>query len=103
MSTSPAGWQPDPRGRHEYRYWDGSKWTDHVSDKGVVSSDPVGDDSPAQAAAEEQATQIRSTMSEPVEDQATQIRSTMSTPEPQPEPAAQQTAASAQPATTPPA
>jgi hypothetical protein len=116
MSTSPAGWQPDPRGRHEYRYWDGSKWTDHVSDKGVVSSDPVADETPAEPAAEEQATQIRSTMSEPSE-QATQIRSTMSEPEsapaPAPEPAAappaaeQPVAASApaasQPATTPPA
>ncbi len=39
----PAGWQPDPRGRHEYRYWDGTQWTDHVSDKGEVSQDPVAD------------------------------------------------------------
>ncbi|HEY5888075.1 MAG TPA: DUF2510 domain-containing protein, partial [Acidimicrobiales bacterium] len=38
-----AGWQPDPNGRHEYRYWDGSAWTDQVSDGGVVSSDPPGD------------------------------------------------------------
>ena len=48
MSDIPAGWQPDPRGRHEYRYWDGSQWTDHVSDKGEVSSDPVADASRAQ-------------------------------------------------------
>jgi hypothetical protein len=48
MSTPeiPAGWQPDPRGRHEYRYWDGKQWTDHVSDKGQVSTDPVADASP---------------------------------------------------------
>lgn len=38
-----AGWQPDPDGRHEYRYWDGSAWTDQVADGGVVSSDPPGD------------------------------------------------------------
>ncbi len=37
-----AGWQPDPFGRHEYRYWDGSAWSDQVSDAGVVASDPPG-------------------------------------------------------------
>lgn len=35
-----ASWQPDPTGRHDYRYWDGAQWTDHVSDNGVVASDP---------------------------------------------------------------
>src|SRR5688500_8455503 len=34
-----AGWQPDPFGRHEVRYWDGSAWTAHVSDAGVTSTD----------------------------------------------------------------
>jgi hypothetical protein len=34
-----AGWQPDPFGRHEHRYWDGSAWTAHVSDAGVTSTD----------------------------------------------------------------
>src|SRR5205085_6490562 len=29
-----AGWQADPSGRHEYRYWNGSVWTDDVSDAG---------------------------------------------------------------------
>lgn len=43
MTTSPAGWQPDPRGRHEYRYWNGTQWTDHVADNGVASKDPVSD------------------------------------------------------------
>ena len=42
MSTSTPGWNPDPSGRHEYRYWDGSSWTDDVSDHGVTSTDPVG-------------------------------------------------------------
>ena len=41
MSTTPANWYPDPMGRHELRYWDGSNWTDHVSDKGVQATDPV--------------------------------------------------------------
>jgi hypothetical protein len=29
--TSP-GWHPDPEGRHAYRYFDGQRWTEHVSD-----------------------------------------------------------------------
>lgn len=37
----PASWHPDPTGRHEQRYWDGSAWTQHVSDAGTVASDPV--------------------------------------------------------------
>jgi uncharacterized protein YxjI len=41
MST-PANWYPDPNGRAELRYWDGSVWTDHVSTGGVQSTDPVG-------------------------------------------------------------
>lgn len=36
-----AGWHPDPGGRHEYRYWDGSRWTDDVSDGGVAARDPL--------------------------------------------------------------
>lgn len=38
---APAGWHPDPRGRHEHRYWDGTTWTDHVADAGQMSIDPV--------------------------------------------------------------
>ena len=36
-----AAWHPDPTGRHELRYWDGSQWTDHVSDSGVQSTSPL--------------------------------------------------------------
>jgi len=39
--ASPARWLPDPLGRHELRYWDGQRWTEHVSDSGVVAADPV--------------------------------------------------------------
>jgi uncharacterized protein (AIM24 family) len=39
-----AAWHPDPTGRHELRYWDGSQWTDHVSDQGVQSTSPVSAD-----------------------------------------------------------
>jgi len=35
-----AGWRPDPSRRHLYRYWDGTRWTEHVSDPGVVGYDP---------------------------------------------------------------
>jgi hypothetical protein len=37
-----AGWRPDPAGRHELRYWNGSGWTDDVSDAGVAAKDPAG-------------------------------------------------------------
>lgn len=47
MTTTPANWYPDPSGRHEHRYWDGSAWTEHVSNQGVASVDPVGDAQPA--------------------------------------------------------
>jgi hypothetical protein len=39
--TAPPGWSADPTGRHEYRYWDGDEWTEHVSDRGVSAVDPV--------------------------------------------------------------
>ncbi len=41
MNATPANWYPDPTGRHELRYWDGTAWTDHVSNQGVAGSDPV--------------------------------------------------------------
>jgi hypothetical protein len=41
MNATAPGWQPDPSGRHEYRYWDGSTWTDDVSDAGLTSVDPA--------------------------------------------------------------
>lgn len=36
----PADWYPDPSRRYEYRYWDGTKWTDNVSRAGVTYQDP---------------------------------------------------------------
>ncbi|MFM7270830.1 MAG: pentapeptide repeat-containing protein [Actinomycetes bacterium] len=36
-----AGWHADPNGRHEYRYFDGTIWTEHVADAGVVGADPT--------------------------------------------------------------
>jgi uncharacterized protein (AIM24 family) len=37
-----GSWQPDPEGRHEYRWWDGQRWTDQVSHRGQVSRAPMG-------------------------------------------------------------
>jgi putative membrane protein len=35
----PAGWYPDPSGRHEQRYWRDGVWTEHVSDRGATAVD----------------------------------------------------------------
>ena len=37
--SQPADWYPDPSGRHEHRYWDGSRWTEHVASHGRQSTD----------------------------------------------------------------
>ncbi|MDE0605151.1 MAG: RDD family protein [bacterium] len=38
---SVSSWEPDPTGRHQYRWWDGEEWTDQVVDDGVQTTDPV--------------------------------------------------------------
>lgn len=40
-ASQPAGWFPDPHGRYEHRYWDGTAWTTRVSSAGVMSADPL--------------------------------------------------------------
>lgn len=40
--AAPAAWYADPAGRHQQRYWDGSRWTEHVADNGQSSVDPEG-------------------------------------------------------------
>lgn len=35
-------WYPDPWGRHEHRYFDGSTWTEHVASHGRQAVDPPG-------------------------------------------------------------
>ena len=38
----PAGWHPDPSGRHALRYWDGTTWTAHAADPGTDTiHDPI--------------------------------------------------------------
>ncbi len=39
--ATPAAWHPDPTGRHELRYWDGLQWSEHVSDAGAATVDPL--------------------------------------------------------------
>ena len=36
----PANWWPDPFRRFELRYWDGARWTHHVSTRGQTGIDP---------------------------------------------------------------
>lgn len=45
-STVSAKWMTDPTGRHQLRYWNALKWTEHVSDDGVVAIDPMSADHP---------------------------------------------------------
>ncbi len=53
MSDTPApNWYPDPSGKHEQRYWDGTRWTERVMNAGTESADsnagthvPVGEQS----------------------------------------------------------
>ena len=40
-----SAWHPDPTGRHQYRWWDGARWTEHASDNGTAVIDPL--DAPA--------------------------------------------------------
>lgn len=51
MTQVPGGWHADPTGRYEYRYWDGARWTDHVSRGGQTFVDPVTPAAPTATAA----------------------------------------------------
>jgi tetratricopeptide (TPR) repeat protein len=37
----PPGWHADPTARHQHRYWDGTRWSEHVSNNGVTSIDTI--------------------------------------------------------------
>jgi hypothetical protein len=39
--AEPSGWYADPSGRHTYRYWGGSAWSNQVSDGGTAGVDPI--------------------------------------------------------------
>ncbi|MEX2563189.1 MAG: DUF2510 domain-containing protein [Nitriliruptoraceae bacterium] len=76
----PAAWHPDPTGRHEYRYWDGQRWTEHVANAGQRAIDPLdgrpaaasGQQAPAQASSVEQPTQPAAQATQPAAQTETQ-------------------------------
>jgi uncharacterized protein YxjI len=39
--SAPPNWYPDPSGRHQLRYFDGTQWTEHVSSNGNQAVDPL--------------------------------------------------------------
>ena len=40
-ATTEGRWAPDPSGRNDQRYWDGTAWTAHVTKAGVQGVDPL--------------------------------------------------------------
>lgn len=42
QSTQDPGWNHDPYGRYQQRYWDGQHWTDRVMTGGAELIDPLG-------------------------------------------------------------
>jgi Protein of unknown function (DUF2510) len=51
-------WYPDPTGRHEVRYFDGTTWTEHVANNGLSALDPIADGAPLGSNAAELAATI---------------------------------------------
>lgn len=43
VAMAESGWKADPSGEYEVRYWDGSRWTEHVSRDGIQSTDSGGE------------------------------------------------------------
>jgi hypothetical protein len=41
VAAADPDWYPDPTGRYEQRYWDGSHWTEHVTVAGQQGVDPL--------------------------------------------------------------
>jgi uncharacterized protein YxjI len=39
--TPAPNWYPDPGGKHEHRYWDGTQWTENVANHGRQAVDPL--------------------------------------------------------------
>jgi hypothetical protein len=60
-SATPAydpDWYPDPTGRHEVRYFDGTTWTEHVANNGLSALDPIADGAPVAGSGAELAASI---------------------------------------------
>ena len=43
QASGAVGWHADPSGRQELRYYDGTRWTEHVSTGGLQATDPLGE------------------------------------------------------------
>jgi hypothetical protein len=41
VAAPAAGWFPDPAGRFDHRWWDGTRWTETVSRGGSTTIDPI--------------------------------------------------------------
>ena len=41
--SAPPGWYDDPGGKHDYRFWDGERWTGGVADGERITEDPLPD------------------------------------------------------------
>jgi drug/metabolite transporter (DMT)-like permease len=39
--SPPGAWHADPTGRFASRFWDGTSWTEHVSDGTTTTTDPL--------------------------------------------------------------
>jgi hypothetical protein len=39
--VAPAGWQPDPSGQHQFRWWDGTRWTEQTWSQAPAGAGPV--------------------------------------------------------------
>lgn len=55
MTNPLPSWYPDPTGRHELRYWDGSQWTAQVVSAGVGATDFMTSGSTDQGASQSKA------------------------------------------------
>lgn len=67
-AQAPPNWYPDPFGRFEFRYWDGTQWTLHVASHGRQSTDPPVSP-PAPRAHHDQLAQPRSRASKKIQRQ----------------------------------
>jgi hypothetical protein len=65
MDATAAGWYPDPSGRNDQRYHDGTTWTEHVVISGVQGVDPLPAAPPSGPAGPQAATGQPTTAREP--------------------------------------
>jgi hypothetical protein len=40
-AVAPAGWQPDPSGQHQFRWWDGTRWTEQTWSQAPAGPGPA--------------------------------------------------------------